>query len=309
MNTAATSSGFENMASDDLDGPEYDAANVKQATVQPGNLVFKEPCRKCNGTGSYGRFTSLGHSQCTQCKGRGFQEYRTSPEHRAAQREKDAEAKVRRMERDRLNAIEAAGVWLKERPAVRDWLKAHSARGNAFAQSLSDSVLKWGHLTEGQERAVLKALAEEAQKAEQAEAAKRLDVAADAGAHATPAIDVDRVREAFAHAMSTGLQRPRLMLDEFTFKPAAATGKNPGAIYVTKEGVYLGKVLGGAFQPVRACDDLTALAVVKAAADPAGAAVRYGRLFGKCSVCNRDLVDPVSVERGIGPICAERYGF
>lgn len=307
MNTAATSSGFDDMASDSLDGPEYDAANVRQARVQPGNLVFKEPCRKCNGTGSYGRFTSLGHSQCTQCKGRGFQEYRTSPEHRAKQREKDAEAKARRMERDRLAAIEAAGAWLKERPAVRDWLNEKSAAGNAFAQSLSDSVLKWGRLTEGQERAVLRSLAEEAQKAEQAERAKALDAAADA--HVAPVINVDRVREAFAKAMSTGLQRPRLMLDEFVFKPAASTGRNPGAIYVTKQGEYLGKVLGGAFHRVRACDDLTELAVVHAAADPAGAAVRYGRLFGKCSVCNRDLVDPVSVERGIGPICAERYGF
>ncbi len=34
----------------------------------------------------------------------------------------------------------------------------------------------------------------------------------------------------------------------------------------------------------------------------------YGR-FGRCSCCGRDLVDPVSIRAGIGPICAERWGL
>jgi Family of unknown function (DUF6011) len=29
----------------------------------------------------------------------------------------------------------------------------------------------------------------------------------------------------------------------------------------------------------------------------------------RCAVCNRELSDPVSVEAGIGPICAERFGW
>lgn len=33
-----------------------------------------------------------------------------------------------------------------------------------------------------------------------------------------------------------------------------------------------------------------------------------GKVFGVCVVCSRTLTDPVSVESGIGPVCAGRYG-
>jgi hypothetical protein len=41
--------------------------------------------------------------------------------------------------------------------------------------------------------------------------------------------------------------------------------------------------------------------------DPEAAAALHGKLSGRCSVCSRDLTDPVSIERGIGPICAEKF--
>ena len=42
--------------------------------------------------------------------------------------------------------------------------------------------------------------------------------------------------------------------------------------------------------------------------DPVGKAREHGRLTGQCSICGRRLTDPVSVERGIGPICIDRWG-
>jgi Family of unknown function (DUF6011) len=42
-------------------------------------------------------------------------------------------------------------------------------------------------------------------------------------------------------------------------------------------------------------------------ADPEAAAVLHGRASGRCSVCSRDLTDPESIARGIGPICAEKF--
>jgi Family of unknown function (DUF6011) len=42
-------------------------------------------------------------------------------------------------------------------------------------------------------------------------------------------------------------------------------------------------------------------------ADPERAAVLYGKASGNCSICGRDLTDPESIERGIGPICAGKY--
>jgi len=43
-------------------------------------------------------------------------------------------------------------------------------------------------------------------------------------------------------------------------------------------------------------------------ADPQAAMAAYGRLTGSCGVCGRTLEDPDSVQRGIGPVCAEKIG-
>lgn len=43
-------------------------------------------------------------------------------------------------------------------------------------------------------------------------------------------------------------------------------------------------------------------------ADPLAAARKYGKLSGRCCSCGRDLTDPVSIENGIGPICATKFG-
>lgn len=44
-------------------------------------------------------------------------------------------------------------------------------------------------------------------------------------------------------------------------------------------------------------------------AGPREAAIRYGKEIGKCAICHRTLTNPDSIERGIGPICADRYGW
>lgn len=43
-------------------------------------------------------------------------------------------------------------------------------------------------------------------------------------------------------------------------------------------------------------------------ADPLTAAKKYGKLSGRCCSCGRDLTDPDSIEAGIGPICAGKFG-
>lgn len=40
--------------------------------------------------------------------------------------------------------------------------------------------------------------------------------------------------------------------------------------------------------------------------DPTSAMQAYGRVTGSCGVCGRTLEDEVSVERGLGPVCASR---
>ena len=69
---------------------------------------------------------------------------------------------------------------------------------------------------------------------------------------------------------------------------------------------YLGKVTRNG---VTTCKGETVDNLRLIASDPLSAAVAYGRETGCCSICARTLTDPVSVERGIGPICAEKFGL
>ncbi len=45
------------------------------------------------------------------------------------------------------------------------------------------------------------------------------------------------------------------------------------------------------------------------AANPQAAAAEYGRLTGRCGICNRQLEDEDSVARGSGPGCAGKVGW
>lgn len=47
----------------------------------------------------------------------------------------------------------------------------------------------------------------------------------------------------------------------------------------------------------------------KIAEDPKTASLRYGREIGCCGVCGRTLTDETSRARGIGPVCAEKFGW
>lgn len=40
---------------------------------------------------------------------------------------------------------------------------------------------------------------------------------------------------------------------------------------------------------------------------PLAAAMKYGRLSGRCCSCGRDLTDPESIAAGIGPVCATKF--
>lgn len=121
----------------------------------------------------------------------------------------------------------------------------------------------------------------------------------------------DRIAEAFAHAQSKGVKRPRMTLDGFKISLAPLTGRNAGALYVVRkeDDQYLGKIMDGRFQRVRECDDATEAHVVRIINDPKGEAIAYGQRTGNCCICNRLLTNHASIDAGIGPICAERFGW
>lgn len=186
-------------------------------------------------------------------------------------------------------------AWAQDNPAEFEWITNH-ADTNTFAGSLQHSLGKWGSLTPKQLLAVQGAIARAAIAKTKAENA--------------PTVTLEPVESAFDKARQAGVARPRLRLGEFVFSPAPATGKNPGAIYVKhSDGSYLGKVAGSRLFTVSTVSPAVEAEIVQVAADPMNAAIAYGKRYGKCSICARTLTDEASIARGMGTVCAERFGW
>jgi hypothetical protein len=194
--------------------------------------------------------------------------------------------------------------WKDANPAETKWMEA-SAERFEFARSMLDALNKYGHLTEKQMATVQRLTVQDAERQAQriAEQAVRAETA--------PVLSVEAIEVAFNTAKQAGIKYPKLRLDSFMFSPAGENSKNAGAIYIKSkgDGVYLGKVMGGRLFTSRDCTTEAAERITAVASDPKQAAIAYGMEFGSCSICARQLTDSDSVARGIGPICAENYGF
>ena len=119
---------------------------------------------------------------------------------------------------------------------------------------------------------------------------------------------------AFEAAKSKGAKRLTLRFAGINVKP----NRDNSALWVTSQTEtemgeygpkpkYLGKVTPQGCDS-RLSDDVKAT-IMSAARDPFTAAIKYGKESGECSCCGRELTDPRSIERGIGPICAEKFGW
>lgn len=119
---------------------------------------------------------------------------------------------------------------------------------------------------------------------------------------------------AFEAAKSKGAKRLTLRFKGINIKP----NRDLSALWVTsqtetEEGnyglqpKYLGKVTRISIDS-RLSDDVKEV-IMSASKDPLTAAIRYGKVSGECSCCGRELTDPQSIERGIGPICATKFGW
>jgi hypothetical protein len=253
--------------------------------------LFLEPCQKCRGLG-YFRGAGYTRRQCFGCKGKGHLVRKTSPEARAKAKQARKNAQAGKV-----------ASWRSQHAEVCAWIDAAAARGFDIARSFQQGLAKYGSLTDKQLAAAERLAAEDARRAiARKAAAKALEATAKV-------VTVAKIEEAFANARAKGVKIPKLRLDTFRFSPAAATSENAGAIYVKEGDDYLGKIVGGKFLRTFRCDEATEARVVVAASDPEAAAVAYGKRFGSCAVCNRELSNAESIERGIGPICAERFGW
>jgi Family of unknown function (DUF6011) len=254
--------------------------------------TFAENCRKCGGSGRFGRF-----GQCFACKGRGRLEFKTSPQTRERNRLVAADRKARAEEQN-------LAAFAKAHKAEHAWMVTQ-APSFEFARAMLEAVIKFGDLTEKQMAAVQKCVAR-AQTRVTERAAREA---------AAPAVDVSKIEAAFARARQgaaddrEGIKWLSLRLDTFKFSDAPARDPWPAAIFVKEGEAKLGRIVGGKFICSRVCDDATQARVLAAIADPAAAAIAFGQRTGSCSVCGRELTNAESRKLGIGPICAEKFGF
>ncbi|AFU86664.1 hypothetical protein D869_gp250 [Caulobacter phage CcrRogue] len=273
-------------------------AGVDFVDETPPPAEWIELCPKCRGTGTYRGMSQYGR-QCFVCKGKGKFVRKTSPEERARRRA-NADKKKAQAVAD-LQAQRAA--WKLTHAEEMAWMVKTAPRFD-FAHKMLQAVEQYGHLSEKQLATVQRLAAEDKKRAIQREAER---VAREAAA---PAISLAKLEEAFFHAKGSGLKNITLRLAGYKFKPAAMDSTNAGAIYVrTVEGVYMGKVMNGKFLKVRDCTAEQEAEILALAADPHAAAIAYGQRTGSCSCCGRELTNHASIDAGIGPVCATKFGW
>lgn len=121
----------------------------------------------------------------------------------------------------------------------------------------------------------------------------------------------------FNKAKESGLTRIALLMQTASGQTLRLTMARDGGVNVKtrgsfEEATYFGKVTtAGKFQPHHSTQQPTDLltALKELAANPTEVARAYGRKTGACCCCGRELTNHESIELGIGPICADKWGL
>jgi hypothetical protein len=277
---------------------EFVAAALSRPTYDPTPVAtFEEPCSKCRGRGRFISHSGRDVGPCFTCKGTGKQVFKTSAE----TRQKNADA---------AKARKAAQIvaWMEAHKEEWEWLVAAAGRGFNFASDQIEALGKYGDLNDSRlthiRRFMVKDQQREQEKIEIAERAP--DIAGAA---------LDKIDTAFATAIDKGIKFPKLRLGTFIFS-AVRTGANAGAIYVKSierddngERRYMGKIMDGRFVRSYKTTAEEEQQIIEAATDPAAAAKAYGQRTGTCSICGRKLTRNESIDRAMGPVCADNYGW
>lgn len=262
------------------------------------NAVSSSPvidCPKCGGTGRFRTYSGRDGGNCFKCDGSGKTRGLKMDAQSVQRRERAAVSRANRSAAE----DQARTDWLVEHSDIMDWIVQRMERSD-FARSLHDSRMRFGTLTANQVAAVRRCIEQDAERAKAREAAA--PVVAGEG--------TNKLMAAFEAAKAAGLKSPKVRVGETQFSCAKVTSANAGCLYVKSGDTYLGKVTpAGKFFASRDCSPEQAAEVARVLIDPMGEAVAHGKRTGSCAICARELTDPVSIERGIGPICAERFGW
>lgn len=189
--------------------------------------------------------------------------------------------------------IDVKNAWIAAHRDVLRWIY-DKLPVSSFAGSLVRQY-EQGPLSEGQVVAVRKILAEEAAGA--AERMAQIVRAEPVGSD----IDLSLIPEGF-YAVPDGATRLKIKIDRPT-----PPSKWTGFIFVSDGAEYgqqkkYGRQAPGKLYTGEIKDALRAII-----ANPKSASAAYGKLVGRCGLCNRKLEDEESVARGIGPTCMEKF--
>lgn len=267
-----------------------DNAGTEVRTSKVEQPLHKERCISCGGAGCWqGR---PGYP-CFKCNGTGYRTFKQSYEKRANARAAKVQKKV--------DAEEASIETFKTaHPAEYAWM-VELAPKFEFAANMLANISQWGSLTEKQLAACTRSVEKRA-------AIKQAAPVADTAG-------IDRLKLAFDTAISNAaakglkMRTPKITIGGIVISPAKATSANPGALYVKSAGTYLGKIQNGRLFAARECTTDQEQKILAFVADPAAAAKAYGIETGVCCICNATLTNKKSIEAGIGPICATRFGW
>jgi hypothetical protein len=182
--------------------------------------------------------------------------------------------------------------------------KAASGRSNFF-NSIANAMITYGGLTAGQEAAVRKIMAQEANPVAPVATAQIGDMA---GLYA------------IFQAAQRKLKRPAIVVEtpvgEIKLSVAGQNARYPGSVNVAEKGAFgeakfYGRIMqdGGFVQGREAAPEALVSYLVDFAANPAKMAAAHGHRTGNCCFCNRPLTDERSTSVGYGPICAGHYNL
>ncbi len=244
------------------------------------------PCGQCAGTGLYaGVRVHQEKRECFACRGKGY--FKTDPSKLEKARQQRAKKKQ--------DAIEAAQKLNQDSPIYASVFAM--ATWNDLARSLAEQHNAGKSWSEKQVAAIQSMLVRMEERRAQREAEAK-------------AVDLQSIIDMFEHAKQSGYKRPVYRAEGLKISLASATGNNAGALYVkTDADEYIGKVADGRFFGTREATEEHKAALSLIAENPKDAAIRYGQRTGSCACCGRTLSNKISIELGIGPICAGKWGF
>ena len=260
---------------------------AKQRFVAPpSDGSYSEACKKCNGSGQFRSYYGRALGACFACKGAGKLVFKSSPEQRAKARARADERK----EAERLQRVAEQQAWAAEHKDVLGWIQRAESRMNEFAISLSNSIAQYGSLTEGQVAAVRRCIERDAERAAAKAAAPKPEPKMLSALH-----DVMQ-RHAKFYAGDLTLSRRRE--DQLVWIKHANAEK------------VIGKIDGGELslwnRPGVDMEQVKSM-LEEFEGAPLQAAMKYGKLSGRCCSCGRELTNDGSIEAGIGPICAAKF--